>query len=108
MINGNVWIFSPTNAIAFFQEAYQNMRTGVSGNTGKLCAEYEKLGKTMYKSRARTKTSSEDIVCGAMLTVVDEIVLGRVDWGRRLYTLSSTRASNLAEWQSAELIACVV
>ena len=32
----NFWISSPSNTVAFFQEAYQNMRTGVSGNTGKL------------------------------------------------------------------------
>ena len=55
------------------------MRTGVSGHTGKLCVEREQPGKTMYVSRPRTKTSSEDIVCRVILRFVDEIVVRSVD-----------------------------
>ena len=46
-ICGNFCISSPSNTVAFFQEAYQNMRSGVSGNTGKLCDEHEESGEMM-------------------------------------------------------------
>ena len=46
-IGTNFCIFSPSNTVAFFQEAYQNMRSGVSGNTGKLRDEHEESGEMM-------------------------------------------------------------
>ena len=57
------WVSPPSNAVPFFQEAYQNVRTGVSGHASELFTKGEHASYKMRERTVRTKTSSEDIVC---------------------------------------------